>query len=112
MSASSDLDSIVLTIIQAVGLLLPVVLITVSELTPQTDKEWRRAWLFVLIVVMIISLSISGLFSTVGILRIGVRDWLAFLSILSLAVFFLSYAIFILVSLEPVSDYLHEEFMR
>ena len=112
MTEASDIDSIVLTIIQAVGLLLPVVLFTVNYISPPDDREWTIQWGLWLTATMILSLTLSGFLATIGVLKLGFRRWLGFFAVLSLAVFFLTYGIFILINMTPVNDYIHEEYMR
>ena len=100
MSEATDLNSIALTIIQAVGLLLPVVLLSLSfvdrDFTP--EEEWIiekiEKPLVLMVYTMLSTLTFSGLLATIGILETGIRSVLIFLSILSLSIFFLSYGLF------------------
>jgi len=97
MTSFAELNDIALTLLQVTGLLLPVVFLTVSfvkkEGLNQFSEGIQQNMRFVLIS-MISLLAITGFFATFGILRTSVKDLFIFISVLSLAAFFLLYGAF------------------
>jgi len=93
-----EIDQVVLTLIQATGLLLPVVFLTfrfyLNEIEgsgpeEQVEKSTKR------FIYMIIALTVTGFLATLGIFDWGLKPLLASIVVLSLAIFFALYGWFI-----------------
>lgn len=93
-----EIDRVVLTLIQATGLLLPVVFLTFrfylnevggSSPEEQVKKSTKR------FVFMIAALTVTGFFATLGVFDWVLKPWLALIAVSSLAVFFALYGWFI-----------------
>jgi len=94
VSVLNGTDDISLTLIQATGLLLPVVFLTLRFYLEdargrapesQIDKTSKR------FVLMIFTLTISGFCATVALFESGFKTFLGIIAVLGLAVFFLLY---------------------
>lgn len=98
MTSHTYLNEIVLTLIQATGLLLPVVLVTfrfyVNNKSSSVEAENIRN-VGKVIGLMILLLSVTGFSATLGVLDLPIKRLLAFISTLSLAAFFAIYGWFI-----------------
>ena len=99
MTSTAELNDIALTLLQVTGLLLPVVFLTANFVKNEgvfneiSDK--RKNKLSKLFIYMILSLSVTGFLATLGILNWSIKESLLFISVLSLASFFLMYGVFI-----------------
>lgn len=95
---AEHLNNIASTLIQSTGLLLPVVILTFRFYTQYGDpniSETRLTNRARQIGIIILLLAITGVCSTLGLLRTSLKSPLLFGAVLSLAVFFVLYARFI-----------------
>jgi|AntRauTorcE11898_2_1112593.scaffolds.fasta_scaffold18965_2 hypothetical protein len=98
MANSPELDSVALTMIQAVGLLLPVVLLTFRFYINNVGESVSEDGFLDSVDTMkqmVLLLAVSGFLATVGVLDIPLKDVFVFGSTITLAFFFLLYALFI-----------------
>lgn len=98
MSDLQELDRIILTLIQSVALLLPVVFLTFRfylELADESISENKLFRRIRLLIIMIVALTASGLFATIGLFDIGLKPLFTRIAVLTLAIFFLIYGLFI-----------------
>lgn len=98
MATPQELDNISLTLIQAAGLLLPVVFLTFRFYLKGADRDISRRTLmarFRVFTVMIIFLTVTGMFASIGLFDYSVKAIFVEISVLSLAFFFASYGYFI-----------------
>jgi len=97
MSDYPEIDKVVLTLIQATGLLLPVIFLTVRFYVNNTTEEAlteeidRAKWIFKL---MVACLTVTGFFATFGIFDSPLKIAAAVIAVSSLAIFFLLYGWF------------------
>lgn len=99
MTSTAELNDIALTLLQVTGLLLPVVFLTANfvknEGVLNDISDERQNKLAKLFIYMVLSLSLTGLLATLGILKWSLKESLLLASVLFLASFFLMYGIFI-----------------
>jgi len=99
MTSIAELNDIALTLLQVTGLLLPVVFLTANFVKNEgvfnEISDERQNKLSKLFIYMVLSLSVTGLLATLGILRWSIKESLLFISVLFLASFFLMYGVFI-----------------
>lgn len=98
MSDFQELDEIALTLIQSVGLLLPVVFLTFRFYLKGADESISQGKLLRrirLLITMIVTLTVSGFFATIGLFDISLKPIFTLIAVLSLALFFLLYGAFI-----------------
>lgn len=95
---TEHLNSIASTLIQSTGLLLPVAFLTFRFYTDYGDpniSERRLTKIGRQFGFMVLLLAITGAFATLGLLRTPMKDYLLFLAVVTLAIYFLIYARFI-----------------
>ena len=93
-----ELDRIVLTLIQSIALLLPVVFLTFRHYLKGADRDIPQSKLLRrlrLVIAMVSLLTVSGFFATLGLLDISFKPVFTLIAVLSLAFFFLIYGLFI-----------------
>ena len=98
MNDFRELDGIVLTLIQSVGLLLPVVFLTFRYYLEGADESISQNKLLRrlrLVITMVVLLTICGLFATIGLFDSSWKTVFTKIAVLALAFFFTIYGIFI-----------------
>ncbi len=100
MTSYSELNDIALVMLQVTGLLLPVVFLTVNFAKKEAWgrlAERERELVAKLLLVMISSLTITGLMGAIGVLELPIKTLVLVISVCSLALFFVFYGYFIYV---------------
>ena len=98
MADFHELDKVVLALIQVTGLLLPVVFLTFRFYLRGADEDISERKLhrrLRLVVAMIIALTGTGLFATIGLLDLNIKPLLTLIAVFGLSLFFIFYGIFI-----------------
>jgi hypothetical protein len=98
MTSVAELNDIALTLLQATGLLLPVVFLTINFVKNEGFgdlPEYIQERIAILFLLMIGALTATGFLATIGVFESPAKSLVLFIAVCSLAIFFVLYGFFI-----------------
>jgi hypothetical protein len=98
MTSYSELNDIALVMLQVTALLLPAVFLTMNFVKEDGLDSLRDSEIETignLLIIMIFSLTVTGFTASIGVLDTQLKDIILFVSVISLALFFVAYGWFV-----------------